>query len=212
MLNRVVIADAHKNPADGFTLGYRDQLTHSDSRAQKPFTSLRYRKSMRVGTDYMVKLTALTAYSESDALISGEIVGQSKDQTIPAIPKGYHGSFLLTIEGIGNYTGTIEKIIYIADKNSIMKNAVITLGKNLKSVPYRQGEAVTLTPGYYDMQTKEYYAVDAAGVLNPEAEKNCDNLFTVKLGNKYLIYGEDYTVTYARNSVAGNATMTIEGI
>ncbi len=79
-------------------------------------------------------------------------------------------------------------------------------------MPYRQGEAVTLTPDYYDMQTKEYYAVDAAGVLKPEAEKNRDNLFTVKLGNKYLIYGEDYTVTYTGNSAAGNATMTIEGI
>lgn len=211
-INRVAIGDVDKNPADGFTLKCTDQLTRSDSRTQKPFASLKYKKSMRAGTDYMVKMTALTAYSENDALIYGEVVEQSKDQTIPAIPKGYHGSFLLTIEGIGNYTGTIEKIIYVADKNSIMKNAVITLGKNQKSVPYRQGEAVILTPGYYDMQTKEYYAMDEAGVLNLEAEKNRDNLFTVKLGNKYLIYGEDYTVTYTGNRAAGNATMTIEGI
>ena len=44
-INRVAIADADKNPADGFTLGYRDQLTCSDSKAQKLFISLKYKNN-----------------------------------------------------------------------------------------------------------------------------------------------------------------------
>lgn len=71
----------------------------------------------------------MKAYFENEALEEGTVIGQSGTSKTPVISKEYHGTLRLTIEGIGNYTGTIEKIIYIADKNSSMKNAVVTLGK-----------------------------------------------------------------------------------
>lgn len=211
-IERASISDADKEPADGFTLKYTEQLVRSDSKAQKPFTSLKYKKTMKLGTDYTVKLTALTAYQGDNALTNGSVVGQSSGNAVPVIPNGYHGTFLLTIEGLGNYTGIIERTIYIAEKNKIMKNATITLGKDQKSVPYNNGEAVTLTPGYYNVQTKKYYAIDENGIVNEEAEKDGKSVFTVKAGTEYLKYGEHYTVTYTGNRSVGSVTMTIEGI
>ena len=199
--------------AAGFTLKYTEQLVVNKSKVQKPFTSLKYKKAMKAGKDYEVELTALKAYDADDTAVpEGEVVSASDGSTLPTIPKGYHGTFRMIVTGKGNYTGSFAKTIIVAGKNQLMKNASISLGKNLKVKDYNKGNEVVLTPGWYDASTKKYYKVEG-GSINSEPETNGNDVFTVKAGTEYLICGKgrDYTVSYTNNTAVGTATMTITG-
>ena len=213
-IDPVSIADAGGGPAAGFTLKYTDQLVYNAKKDQKPFSSLKYKKAMKAGTDYTVTLRAVKAYDAADnnrAVGSWSAAGSKDNKWIPAIAKEYYGTFMLTISGQGNYTGVIRRTVYVDAKTSLIKNASITLGKNQKSRPYNDGNAVTLTPGYCD--GKKYYEVDERGKWNSSSPAaNGNDLFTVKSGKAYLVYGRDYTVTYANNKAVGTATMTVTGI
>lgn len=196
--------------AKGFTLKYKEQLLHNASKAQKPFQSIRYKKNMKAGTDYEWKLSALEAYdSEGNKLERGNVIIDA-DSFVPLIPAGYKGTFLLTITGIGNYKGSIDKTVCVTDKKHLLKNATVSMGKNCKSVRYT-GEDITLRPAYYDASQKKYYTVDDDGVVSTQAEPDGNNVFVVKAGGKCLKYGEDYTVSYTNNQAVGTATMTISG-
>lgn len=205
--------------AAGFTLKYTDQFVKSQSKNQKPLGSMKYKKSMKAGADYTVILSAVNAYDENENAVSQDwkVESSAANGWNPAIPKGYRGTFLMTVKGLadgqgtGNYQGEIQRAVCVADKTKLMKNAVITLGKNQKSGAYNNGHAVTLTPGYYDVKTKKYYKVKADGVINKRPEDNANNIFTVRIGKDYLIYGIDYTVEYENNKSVGTAAMTVKG-
>lgn len=167
------IGDGNKDLADGFSLKYTEQLT-VNNKAQETISSLKYKKTLKKNTDFTAKLT--------DA--EGKTVSESS-----SLPKNASGHFTLVIEGRGNYSGTIEKSIYAADKSFLMKNAKITIGKSVKSQPYNHGQPVTLTPS---------------------DEKGAE-VFTVELG-KMLTYGTDYTVEYENNTAVGTATLTVVGM
>lgn len=207
------ISENGEDVANGFTLKYKDQLAVNKSKAQKPFVSLKYKKAMKAGTDFEVKLTTVAAYdAQGSALQQGTLIDAANVN--PAIPSGYSGSFKLSIKGLHNYDGEINKVIYVADKSNLMKNVKIVLGKNLKKVQYT-GEEIILTPAYYDADTKKYYAVREDGTQNAEAEQNGDNVFIVKCGREYLKYGIDYTISsdgYTDNDKVGTATLTLTGI
>lgn len=177
------ISDNDKNPAKGITLKCTEQFA-SSKKALKPFASMKYKKAMKAGKDYIVTLS-YASYLDNGA-VQAEYPVDSESE-IPKIPAKESGIFLLTLMGIGNYTGTIEKVIYVADKNNLMKNAVVTLGKNIKSVQYN-GEPVILTSS------------SVAG----------DDVFTVRIGRTYLD-PQDYTVSYKDNNRLGTATMIIKG-
>ncbi len=200
------IGDGSGNPAAGITLKYTEQLV-SGSKAQKPFGSLKYKKSLKAGRDFTIQITALASRDkEGNVLDKGAVVGEGN---APAIPAGYRGTFRMKIEGTGNYSGTIEKTIHVSDKNHLMKNASVALGKNLKNIPYT-GEEIVLTPAYYDASDKKYYAV-RDGAVDTGTVLGSRDVYTVKFGKKYLVYGEDYTVSYTNNLAAGTATMTLTG-
>ena len=204
-----VYQNFHINPVSiaekGFTLSWTEQLI-SGTKALKPFSSLKYKKVMKAGTDYTIRITAQNAYdANGNALSEGKIIdGNSK---FPNIPAGYRGTFLMTITGINNYKGMITKTIYVTDKNHLMKNASVSLGKNLKSIKYT-GDLITLTPAWYDISDQKYYIMDENG-KSIETDKN--NVFTVKLGTEYLVYGKDFKISYQSNLAVGTATMTITG-
>lgn len=215
-------ADAKNNTtlAQGFTLKYKDQLT-SGKKAQKPFTSIKYKKSMKLGRDYTLQLSALEAYdAQGNAFQKGAVTGTAgstlQDTTAPAIPAGAKGSFLLTLTGKGNYSGTVQKTVYVSDKGHLMKNASVVLGKNQKKLEYAgENISLTLTPAYYDTSVKKYYGFkENAGVIvmDTETELEKSNVFTVKLGKTYLKYGEDFEVDYVNNAAVGTATMRLKGI
>lgn len=177
------IGDGSETPASDVKLKVTDQFV-TVNRVLKPFSSIRSVTAMRVNKDFSLRLTTVNAYDQSGtALASGtELTGAS-------IPAGYRGEFLLTITGLGNYTGSITKRIYITDKVHLLKNMTITLGKNLKNIPFRGG-AIELTP---------------AEVLTPDT-------FIVKYGKTVLRYGRDYTVRYKNNDRVGKAELIVVGI
>ena len=168
------IADEDNNLLSGFKLKYSENLVAAN-KAQKMISSFKYKKAMKEGIDYTVSLI------NAD---TGEQVSTSS-----YLPAGESGAYLLTIKGIGNYAGTAEKVIYAAEKKYLMKNAVITLGKDLKTQAY-SGSKITL----------------------PSAQSNGPDVFTVRIGKTYLAEGVDYEVTYTNNLSVGTATMTVAGL
>lgn len=177
------IGDGGENPASGVTLKVSDQLVVAN-KALKPFSSIKYTKSMKQGTDYTLTLTVVNARDGS-----GRNLAQGTTLDNAAIPAGYEGEFLLSVEGAGNYEGSILKTIHVTDKAHLIKNAKITLGKNLKNIEYG-GEPVELTP----------------------SEENSADTFTVKSGNSILRYKKDYEVDYCNNDKVGKAELIITGI
>jgi len=199
-----MIDDGQGNPAAGISLQYTDQLAVNKKKAVSPFRSVKYRKSMKQNVDYQISLTAAEAWDEAgNKLTAGKELENAK------IPAGYTGSFELTVTGIGNYAGTIKKDIYVAESSKLLKNAKITLGKNIKTVSYT-GKAIEPVPAYYDRETKKYYLVKNGIVTSEEA--NAADVFTVSCANTSLVCQKDFDVSYEYNKEIGKATMTITGI
>ncbi len=178
---RASIGDGAGIPAAGVTLKVSEQLAVAN-KVQKPFSSIKYVKSMKRDVDFRLKLTVENA---RDGL--GNSLGRGEELTNAEIPKAYEGEFLLTVEGIGNYEGSISRRIYVADKTHLMKNVKITLGLNLKNVEYT-GEAIRLTP----------------------SEESTKDTFTVKYGKTVLKPGRDYTVQPVPGKV-GKAELVVTG-
>lgn len=234
-ITQVSISDEEGNIAAGFTLKCNDQFPLGKPKAdQKTITSLKYKVAMTEGKDYTAEITG----AES----TGSVI--SKDD--PIFDKdGNGGDCTLTIMGIGNYTGTFTRPIIVRDKNTLLKNATISLGSKCKSKPLDE-EGVTLIPAWYEEVEEEQYdkngdpIEDADGNIkvkkktvykqyidgdwvdclwiydekkDDEVRRSLDknNAFTVKIGSKWLQYGEDYDISYANNTSVGTATMTIKG-
>lgn len=216
------IGGADGAPAAGMALKYADQLVVNRTKGQNPFTSLKYKKVMKAGTDFTVTLEAegpqsawiagtdgAKEYLSADWKAEGTL-NAKKQYVMPVIPTGCGGTFLLTIKGTGNYTGEIRRIVHVAESAKLIKNASITLGKSQKNIPWT-GAEIVLTPGFYDAGTKKYHKVQDGEVSStPEADGS--GVFTVKAGKTYLICGQDYTVSYDNNTAVGSATMTITGM
>lgn len=196
------IGGADGAPAAGVALKYADQLAVNRTKGQNPFTSLKYKKAMKAGTDFTVTLEA------EDWKAEGTL--NAKQYVMPVIPTGYSGTFLLTIKGTGNYTGEIRRTVHVAESAKLIKNASITLGKTQKNIPWT-GEEIVLTPGFYDAGTKKYHKVQN-GEVNSTPEADGSGVFTVKAGKTCLICGRDYAVSYENNTAVGSATMTITGM
>ncbi|MCM1211007.1 MAG: InlB B-repeat-containing protein [Blautia sp.] len=226
--------------AAGITLKYNDQIaTGSYKSDQKTITSLKYKTALKEGVDYTASIEGATDTNGSIILKSDPIFDT----------EGSGGDLTLTINGIGNYTGTIIKTIRVDAKNSLMKNVKISLGSKCKSKVFdKEAGAVTLTPAWqetvseektnsdgeiiYDkndnpvMVKKTYYYQyieddwrtasyfddydENDNLIKGKLDKN--NAYTVKQGNKWLKYGEDFTVSYLNNTGTGTATMILTGI
>lgn len=180
---RTSIGDGSRRTAAGIVLKLSDQLAMAE-KVQKPFTSIKYVKGMEKDTDYKVRLAVVNARDQEDRSLQ-----KDTELADAAIPAGYSGEFLLTVEGIGNYEGSICREIYVADKAHLMKNVTIMIGKNQKNVTF-EGEPV---------------------LLNPSEDSTADT-FTVKYGGKVLRPFKDYTVSYRNNDRVGKAELIITGM
>ena len=198
-ITHVTIANNNGTEKAGVVLTYNDQIQKDASKDQDVFKSLTInKKSLKVGEDIELTLKDETGIATAGA----------------KVPKSESGKYTLEVKGIGNYTGTIVKTIYVADKVKLIKNATITLGKNRKSVKYT-GAEIKHNPAWYDAGIKKYYKVEGGVAVtdSPELSKaEIDNVYVVKNGSDYLIEGTDYEVTYSNNRSVGTATMTITGI
>ncbi len=182
--------------AAGFTMRYTNQFEAKAGRTAKIVSSVKYKKALKEGKDYSVSVADESG--ENVALTQGKLPLNA-------------GSYTMTITGKGNYTGVVTRKLYVAEKQKLMKNVSITLGKNQKTRAYT-GENVLLTPGYYDAKTKKNHKVTSDGVVNSTPEANANDMFLVKAGKESLIWGKDYTISYeGTNRAVGTATMTLMG-
>jgi len=201
-----IIGDGTQTPAAGVTLSYTDQLTVNSKKAVNPLKSVKQGKTLKKDMDYTVSLVADNVKDANGETVTGEMEGG-------VIPAGYSGTFELKITGKGNYTGSITKTVFAADKTYLLKNAKITLGKNLKTIDfdtYKNQWKSQLPAAYYDAATKKYYAVEN-GSVNYEKEVNSKDVFVVKYGNTSLIYQKDFEVEYQNDNQTGKATLIIKG-
>lgn len=189
----VSLSDDNGNLAAGFTLKYTDQAA-TDVQVQKPFGSLKYKKSMKLGKDFTLAL--------EDA--DGRRVGSGAN---PSIGKGRTGVFTLKITGMGNYKGTAEKEVYAAAEKYLMKNITVAVGEKISTKPYT-GSAVTLLPGY-PAKDGNYYSV---GTDLTHRKASQDRIFMAWSTESYLVYGRDFEIRYQNNRSVGTATMKLVGI
>lgn len=197
------IGDERGDAAPGVKLKYTEQNVANPKKAISPFTSLSDKKSLKKNRDYTLTLLTVKSFDASGGSFEEGTVLENA-----VVPAGCIGTFRLVITGTGNYEGSITKLIQVSEKTSMMQYAVITLGRNIKSVPY-SGKAVTLTPAFYDSVQKKYYRI--AGGEVTEETVNAADIYTVRCGNKSLVYGRDYTVSYQNNEGVGTAALVITG-
>ncbi|MDE7178738.1 MAG: InlB B-repeat-containing protein [Lachnospiraceae bacterium] len=171
-------------PAAGVTLKLNDQLVKAN-KEQKPFGSIKYGRNLKEGTDYELELMAVSVRDQSNTEINNTVAF-----TGAKVPANYSGEFMLTVTGTGNYTGSISRMVYVADKAHLMKNMKITLGKDLKNIPYTGSEI-------------ELKAAQKAKPANDE--------FVVTYGRTLLNPGVDYDVSYNNNVGAGKAELVVTG-
>lgn len=197
------LADEQGNPSKGVTLQYTEQAVVNDKKPIVPFRSVKYGKAMKIDEDYQISLKTINAFDPTGKSVAkGTVLDQGM------IPIGYTGSFTLTVAGMGNYTGELQKNVYVADKDHLFKNAKITLGKQLKSINCKD-YAGAFIPAYFDKEAKKYYLVKDGKVTTEE--KDAATVYTVSCGNVNLIYGQDFDVIYENDRGAGKAQMTIIG-
>ncbi|MCM1111939.1 MAG: InlB B-repeat-containing protein [Muribaculum sp.] len=231
MIERIAIGDENHNAAAGVTLNCIDQFeTGTYKKDQETLKSVKYLKTLKAGQDYTVSITDGQGVREGSLL--------SKEDPIFREESG-GGERTLTITGIGNYTGTIIRTIYVRNKGILLKSAKISLGSQCKSKEFIRDEEITLVPAWYE--TMEVEVEDAKGNVKTKKvttyyqylggewitdweeydgdydavilyKLNRKNAFTVKYGSKWLKYGEDYEIEYRNNAAVGTATMTIKGI
>lgn len=190
-------------PAAGITLKIFDQLTVNTKKEQKTFSLIKSKKGMVIDRDYTISLKTVRAYdADGNQVASGMVMPGAM------VPARYSGSYILTITGIGNYSGNIIRNIYVNEKQYLISNAIITLGKNMKTREF-DGSRQELVPGYYDASSKAYYVVNNGIIGNQKV--NATDIYTVKSGSNYLVYGVDYLTEYSENTAVGTATLTIVG-
>lgn len=201
------IGDGSNKPATGVVLKVDEQLVVNASKAVNPFKSLKAGRTMKENADFVLELTAVNVTDATGQRVTG-LMPENK------IPAGCSGKFVLKITGINSYTGSINKPIYVTAKNELMKNAKITLGKNLKSVDFDKYHDVfkgQLQAGYYDSKTKKYCPV-VNGIIDYDTVVDAKDVYIVKNGNQNLVYGKDFTVRYENDERVGTVTMVLSGI
>lgn len=197
------LADEQGNPSKGVTLQYTEQTVANDKKPITPFRSVKYGKAMKLDEDYQISLKIINAFDQTgNSVAKGTVLEQG------IIPTGYTGSFALTVTGMGNYTGALQKNVYVADKDHLLKNAKITLGEQLKSINCKDYTGAFI-PAYFDKEAKKYYLVKGGKVTTEETD--AATVYTVSCGNVGLIYGQDFDVIYENDHGAGKAQMTIIG-
>lgn len=189
----------------GVTIKCNEQNLVNMTKDIKPLVFVKFGKNLVEGQDY--ETTIRTSENSYDA--AGSKLAADKALYGNTIPAGYTGTYELTVQGIGNFSGAIHKEIHIAAADKMISKAAVALGSKCKKATYT-GKNITLTPAWYDAVNKVYLEVKDGKVTTVEVDKN--EVYTVKIGKEYLVADRDFAVEYSHALEAGKATMTIKGI
>lgn len=205
-IEKASIGNGSENKALGIALKYTDQSLNT--KEIKLVTSLKYKKALKEGTDFAVTLI------RQDVDGNDAIVSKTNGKTPAKTPKGEDkvGAYKLRIEAMAdsNYTGYIEKTVYVAGKENLIKNAKITI----KTKTLKWDDKDEPNYGNYDETNWKGFYLNA-GTSNADPKD-----FTVSIGKKYLKNSQtsvipdsnsEYFISYSNNAQAGTATITITG-
>ncbi|MDE7357987.1 MAG: BspA family leucine-rich repeat surface protein, partial [Lachnospiraceae bacterium] len=153
--------------APGFTLKYTDQFETKKGKTAKIITAFKHKKALKADQDYTVSVTDEAGKNVS--LAQGKLPLDA-------------GVYTMTVTGKGNYTGTVSRRLYVAEKQRLMKNASVTYAKTVKA---ESAEALSKGIGQTDVR--------------------------VKIGGQE-VSEDKYTIGYGgTNQAVGTATMTLTG-
>lgn len=183
---KIYLGDGSETPAQGVVLKVNDQYSKSGSPI-KPTVSLKAGKALKKNTDYLLSVEPIEAFDASGY----QIVSIDK----PEIPAKATGTFKLVITGTGNYEGSISDVIYVADSSYLLKNAKVTVGKNVQTMDWT-GKEITIPS-----TTKE--GNENAFIVQMEG-KDKKKPTTLKKGTHYRVIPWEGS--------AGKAELIIEGI
>lgn len=162
VISQISIGDENNNTAPGITLNCNDQLPiGTPKKDQKTIASLKYKAALKENIDYTASITL------DGSEIQGSII--PKDASIWGEAGG---DCTLTITGMGNYTGTIVRPIIVRAKDTMLKNAKISLGAKCKSKPLSSAgeDGVTLIPAYSETFDEEVYDKNDEPVYDKNGE------------------------------------------
>ena len=159
------------NAASGITLKYTEAFEEKSGKNAAIVTQFKTKTAkLKFGTDY-----TLTVKKTVDGT---PVTLNSKGQ----LPLN-SGTYTVTIDGKDNYTGSIERELYVASKTRLIKNAKVKCTGTISDV------------------TKEQLA---AGIEPQNLE--------VSINGSPLTKDKDYTVKCTNNNAIGTATVTVKGI
>ncbi len=165
----VDISNADRS-SSGITLKYTDCFEEKSGKSASIVTQFKTKTSkLKYGTDY-----TLTVKKAADG---APVILNEKGQ-LPL----ESGTYSCIMEGKGNYTGSLEKTLYVAPKAQLLKNAKLKITGTITGV------------------TKEQLA---AGVELSELE--------VSIGGNTLQKDVDYEVAYSNHHAIGTATVIVRG-
>lgn len=174
-----VYINFHINPADistagsaasDFTLKYTEQFEEKPGKTAAVVTKLKSKKAtLKYGKDYTLTVTNVVDDTPVTLTSKGQLPLNA-------------GTYRLTIEGIDNYTGSIDKELYVASKAQLLKNAKVTCTGTISDVTKEQLEAG----------------------IEPQ------NL-QVSMSGTTLTRDVDYEVACSNNYAVGTATVTVKG-
>lgn len=234
-ITQVSISDEEGNIAAGFTLKCNDQFPlGKPKKDQKTISSLKYKVAMKEGTDYTAEITGAEAagsvISKDDPIFDKDAGGGDCTLTITGIGN-YTGTIVKPI--IVRANNTLLKNAKISLGSKCKSKPLDEEGVTLIPAWYevveeeqydKNGDPIEDAEGNIKVKKKTVYKqyidgewVDCLWVYNEKKDEDVkrkldkSNAFTVKVGNKWLQYGEDYDISYANNTSVGTATMTIKG-
>ena len=153
--------------AAGFTLKYMDQYEAKANKSAKIVSSFKYKKALKENRDFVVSVQ--NEAGEDVALNQGKLPLNT-------------GTYTLTLSGKGNFTGTVKRNLYVAEKQKLMKNASVVYAKSVKA----EGREALLK-----------------GIEQSDVK--------VKIAGRE-VSAYDYDIDYAdTNHAIGTATMTLTG-
>ncbi len=114
------------------------------------------------------------------------------------------GTYDVTVNGLGNYTGTRTLKFAVVDPDSVTLISKAT-------IPAVPNQTVDIDGKKIVLKTKAAAACGNDEVFALDASKKNDFLFTVKKGTEILKEGKDYALSYSDNQKAGTATVTVSG-
>ena len=186
LIKQVSIAN---EDGDGFSpavTAKANQAPIPTAKGVKVLSSLKYKNALKPGVDFNVTLK-----NDTDG-VTDDTQGVGSSKGWPTVTEA--GNYTLTVtaaEG-SNYDGEVKLAITAADKDHSMSKAKVTLGKNIKKLPFFR--IVTDRDGKWSFTDGEqYYPFAATG--------KADDCFFVKMGKDVVDPGAyDYDIVFSNGS------------